>query len=190
MASPMIRVPEALKEVIQKLADIYRQGDQRREVEAGLHRLLADLVAQATLEASTSQDLNVDSPLDSEIDDTNDNEIASKPDNKSDDKVDSKSDSISESGPDASSSSQPNPDSKSDSKSDDKIDDKIDSKSVVTSDNINVEDVVSRLVLLEEKLAAIEVPLARIKETAEIGDPSDVKPDPPGADQSEETSQG
>ncbi|NJK63209.1 MAG: hypothetical protein HC921_11485 [Synechococcaceae cyanobacterium SM2_3_1] len=131
MPSPMVRVPEALKEVIQKLAEIHRQGDKRREVEAGLQQLLGDLLAEGAVMADLDPDDTFDSTTDGSGDDTDD------------------------------------------SSDDDKIDDKIDSTSVVRPANINVDELVNRLRVLEEKMASIEAsPLSSPRESS-VQDPSD-----------------
>lgn len=146
MASPMIRVPEALKEVIQKLADIHRKGDKRREVEAGLHRLLVELqeleIVSPTFKAENKPE---EDSTDSHLDDTDDTD-----DDTLDDTFDSTSDSTSDD----------MLDNASDSNSDDISDNKSVSKPVDTtpdpSANINVMEVVSRLEILEERLAALD----------------------------------
>ncbi len=224
MASPMIRVPEALKEVIQKLAEIYRQGDQRREVEAGLVQLLQELQINQKVtisEAPAVDELDNDEepvPDLAEADTLATDETDRIPDNTSAVSTVDTSDSI---GPAVSSQNGTRDsisreetldleqsvtvkesssrakagrtkdvgkakadektnvtrdtkpvvkaDSNTDSKADDKSDSKSDSKSVDISGSINVEDVVSRLQVLEEKLAAIEAPLARGKEDPDKG---------------------
>ncbi len=126
MPSPMIRVPEALKEVIQKLAEIHRQGDKRREVEAGLQQLLGDLLADGAVVENLDPDDTLDSTTDGSSDDT----------------IDSSDD------------------------------DKIDSTSVVRPVKINVDELVSRLRVLEEKMASIEAsPLSSPRESS-VQDPS------------------
>jgi phosphatidate phosphatase APP1 len=128
----MIRVPEALKEVIQKLAEIHRQGDKRREVEAGLQQLLGDLLA----DGAVMETLDPDDTFDSTTDDSGDNIV--------------------------------------DSSDDDKNDDKIDSTSVVRPANMNVDELVSRLRVLEEKMASIEAsPLTSTRESSAQDSSSD-----------------
>jgi hypothetical protein len=143
MASPMIRVPEALKEVIQKLADIHRKGDKRREVEAGLHRLLVELqeleIVSPTFKGDNkAEEEEMANSLSGDTDDMDDNSLDDTADSTSDNKLDNVSDST---GDDIS-------DNKSVSKPVDSTPD--------PSANINVMEVVSRLEILEEKLAALD----------------------------------
>lgn len=151
MASPMVRVPEALKEVVQKLAEIHRQGDKRREVEAGLQRLLAELLEPQDLNgtAQTSKTEAADNPEGIPVD-------------GAEDKVKVEGTPAVDRGIDTTDSA---PADIPDSTSDSKIDSKTASTPVVTSDIINVEEVVNRLAILEEKLAALE-PQARSDSSA------------------------
>ncbi len=158
MASPMVRVPEALKEVVQKLAEIHRQGDKRREVEAGLQRLLAELI-------EPQQDLNgtaaateigeIDKPEGIPVDRTEGKVGEATAPDRDVDTTDSAS-------ADTPASASANI---TDITPDSKIDSKTASTSVVTADIINVEEVVNRLAILEEKLAALE-PQARSDSSA------------------------
>lgn len=150
MASPMVRVPEALKEVVQKLAEIHRQGDKRREVEAGMHKLLAELIQpeQGDLGKATEAPTIDPQPPESPQDHTPSPQLEDPADDgTADNTTDSANDDIAA------------------SISDSKIDSKTASTSVVTSDIINVEEVVNRLAILEEKLAALE-PQARTDSSA------------------------
>jgi len=155
MASPMVRVPEALKEVVQKLAEIHRQGDKRREVEAGLHRLLAQLIQpeESDLVEMTEAQISDREPAESAQDHTSTSQLGDHAD-------DSTADNTTDSADADTAASRP----------DSKIDSKTASTSVVTSDIINVEEVVNRLAILEEKLAALEPQARTDSSTANTSD--------------------